>query len=411
MPELFPPPGTKVLRISELSRDIKRILEGSYPEVWVEGEISNLSRPSSSGHFYLTLKDDDAPIQAVVYRGVALRLRFELQDGMKVIARARLSVYLPRGGYQLQIEDLQPQGIGALELAFRQLKEKLSNAGYFLPARKKKIPRIPRRIGLVTSPTGSAVRDLLEILRRRWPSAEVWICPSRIQGDGAALEIAAAIDQMNRLPDIDVMVLGRGGGSVEDLWPFNEEVVASAIYRSRVPVVTGIGHEDDLTIADMVADLRALTPSEAAEKIVPDRREVFEWLNKLEGKFRDSLKRNLEQGRSRLDQVASRPCFRLPLDGIRQREQLIGELEERLQRSIRQQQFLLQEKLGKKVAQLEALSPLNVLARGYSLTRRQVDGQMIVDCNQVQPGDSILTRLAKGQITSKVISVGGEPDK
>ena len=221
--------------------------------------MSNLARPSS-GHLYLTLKDEDAPIKAVIYRGVALRMRFDLADGMRVIVRGRLTVYLPRGEYQLQVEEVQPKGIGPLELAFRQLKEKLFTRGFFDPDRKKKLPRIRRRIVLVTSPTGSAVRDMLEILSRRWPAAEVWVCPVKVQGDGAAQDIADAVRRLNRLHDsgavaIDVLIVGRGGGSLEDLWAFNEEPVAQAIFASRIPVVSGVGHEDDLTIADLVADV------------------------------------------------------------------------------------------------------------------------------------------------------------
>ena len=270
----FPPPGVPVFSIGELTRAIKGELEETFSSVWVEGEVSNLSRPSAYGHQYMTLKDDEAPLKAVLYRAIALRMKYDLSDGMRVIARGRLTLYMPRGEYQLLIEEIQPKGIGPLELAFRQLKEKLSLQGYFDPKRKRKLPRIPRRLALVTSRSGSAVRDMLEILSRRWPAAEVWLAPVRVQGEGAAAEVAEALDKLNRLADggasLDVVVLGRGGGSLEDLWTFNEECVAQAIFQSRIPVVTGIGHEDDLTIADMVADVRALTPSEAAEKVVPD---------------------------------------------------------------------------------------------------------------------------------------------
>src|SRR5262245_36612772 len=222
MTALFPPTGVRVFTVGELTRAVKGRLEEYFGEVWVEGEVSNLARPNS-GHVYLTLKDDEAPLRAVVYRGVALRLRFDLRDGMRVIARGRLSVYVPRGDYQLLVEELQPKGIGPLELAFRQLKEKLFVAGYFDPARKKALPRFPRRVALVTSPTGSAVRDVLEVLGRRWPGLEVWVCPVRVQGDGAAAEVAAAVGLLNAVggPDtprpLDVLLIARGGGSLEDL--------------------------------------------------------------------------------------------------------------------------------------------------------------------------------------------------
>src|SRR5262245_1503870 len=253
MSATLPPTGMRVYTVGELTRAVKELLEDAHPCVWVEGEVSNLARPTS-GHIYLTLKDEEAPLRAVVYRGVALRLRFDLRDGMKVLARGRLTVYVPRGEYQLLVEEVQPKGIGPLELAFRQLKEKLSVLGYFEPRRKKKLPHYPRRVALVTSPTGSAVRDMLEILGRRWPAAEVWVCPVRVQGEGAAQEIAAALRLLNRVgpPEappgrrIDVVIVGRGGGSLEDLWPFNEEPVADALFASRIPVVSGVGHEDDL---------------------------------------------------------------------------------------------------------------------------------------------------------------------
>ncbi len=232
MPPPFPPPGVKILSIGEVTRALKGMLEEAYANVWVEGEVSNLSRPSSYGHQYLTLKDDEAPLKAVLYRAIALRMKFDLRDGMRVIARGRLTLYMPRGEYQLLIEEIQPKGIGPLELAFRQLKEKLSLKGYFDPKRKRKPPRIPRRIVLVTSPSGSAVRDMLEILSRRWPAAEVWICAVHVQGEGAAAEVAEAIGKLNRLASegtaIDVLIVGRGGGSLEDLWTFNEECVAQA---------------------------------------------------------------------------------------------------------------------------------------------------------------------------------------
>jgi len=317
----FPPANVKVLTVGELTRSLKQVVEEAYTSVWVEGEVSNLARPSS-GHQYLTLKDDEAPLRAVIYRGIGLRMRFELRDGMRIIVRGRLTLFMPRGEYQLLIEEVHPKGIGPLELAFRQLKEKLSVKGYFEPQRKKKLPRIPRRVALVTSATGSAVRDMLEILSRRWPAVEVWICPVRVQGEGAAPEIAAALAMLNQLcpPDavpIEVLIVGRGGGSLEDLWPFNEECVAEAIYASRIPVVTGIGHEDDLTIADMVADCRALTPSEAAERIVPDRSDVLKWLAGLENRWLGLLSRRVQELRSRLDDLANRGVFRNPLERVR----------------------------------------------------------------------------------------------
>jgi exodeoxyribonuclease VII large subunit len=407
MPVPFPPPGVKVLSIGELTRALKGLLEETHANVWVEGEVSNLSRPSSYGHQYLTLKDDEAPLKAVLYRAIALRMRFDLRDGMRVITRGRLTLYMPRGEYQLLIEEIQPKGIGPLELAFRQLKEKLSLKGYFDPKRKCKLPRIPRRIVLVTSPSGSAVRDMLEILSRRWPAAEVWICPVHVQGEGAAAEVAEAIAMLNRVETngtgtIDVLIVGRGGGSLEDLWTFNEECVAQAIFQSRIPVVTGIGHEDDLTIADMVADVRALTPSEAAEKVVPDRAAVLDWLTGLETRFRTDLRRRLDMARARLMELADRPCFRRPLERIRQEEERLDEWNERLQRAVERRIEQLHEQVKGQAARLESLSPLNVLARGYSLTRKENESALLHDAGRVHPGERIVTRLQQGEIVSRV---------
>lgn len=397
----FVPEGTKVLSISELTRQVKGLLEETYSGVWVAGEVSNLKK-HSSGHWYLCLKDTDARLESVVYRGVNNRLKFDLRDGMKVIACGKLSIYAPQGQFQLQVEKVQPEGIGPLELAFRQLKEKLSQLGYFEPRRKKPLPRFPHHIALVTSPTGAAVRDMLEILGRRWPAVEVWVCPVPVQGDGAAEKIADAIGWLNRLGGIDVLIVGRGGGSLEDLWAFNEECVAQAIFRSRIPVVSGVGHETDLTIADLVADHRALTPSEAAERVVPNQEEVRERLHGLEGRLRTLVSRQLDLARTRLDQLVRRRCFRQPLERIRDEERRLDEWSERLRRAVRQPLLQSRRRLEADAAQLETLSPLNVLARGYSLTRGETDRHVIRSADQVQPGDRLETTVQHGTILSRV---------
>jgi exodeoxyribonuclease VII large subunit len=409
MPVPFPPPGVKVLSVGELTRAVKGLLEEAHGEVWVEGEVSNLARPGS-GHLYLTLKDDEAPLRAVVYRGIALRMRFDLRDGLRVVARGRLSVYVPRGEYQLLVEEVQPKGVGPLELAFRQLKEELSLRGYFDPRRKKPLPRVPRRVALVTSPTGSAVRDMLEILGRRWPAAEVWVCPVRVQGEGAAQEIAAGLRLLNEVagpgapPDrrVDVLIVGRGGGSLEDLWPFNEPAVADAIFASRLPVVSGVGHEDDLTIADMVADCRALTPSEAAERVVPDRAEVLAELDAAGERLGGLLRRRVELARARLDDLAGRRCFRAPLERIRDEERRLDEWAERLARAAKQALAEARRRLEAQAARLEALSPLKVLARGYSLTRRAADGAVVRSPADVRPGDRLRIQVQHGEVAARV---------
>jgi exodeoxyribonuclease VII large subunit len=402
----FVPQGVKVLSISELTREVKGVVEETFPSVWVAGEVSNLKR-HTSGHWYLTLKDAGSQLDTVIYRGVNLRLRFDLRDGMKVIAQGRLFIYEPRGSYQLLIEKLQPEGIGPLELAFRQLKEKLSRLGYFEPRRKRPLPRFPRRLVLVTSPTGASVRDMLEVITRRWPAVEVWVCPVPVQGDGAAERIAEALDGLNRLRGIDLLVIGRGGGSLEDLWEFNEECVAEAIFRSRIPVVTGIGHETDLTIADMVADYRGLTPTHAATSAVPDRLEVTDDLAELATRMGNALLRRLELARTRLDDLARRPTFRRPLQRVRDAEQCLDDWGERLQRAARRRLERERERLEAEAARLESLSPLNVLGRGYSLTRTASDQSVVRSSAQVRPGDRLITTLHEGSVVSHVESTDG----
>ena len=400
------PEGVEVLSVSAVTTQVRALLEGEFPSVWVEGEISNLARPAS-GHLYLTLKDAKSQLRSVIYRGIALRLRFELRDGMEVFARGRISVYEPRGEYQFLVEELHPKGIGALELALRQLKEKLLARGYFRPERKRPLPAYPRRIALVTSPTGAAVRDMLEILARRWPAAEVVVCPVRVQGEGAAEQIAGAIRLLNGLHKrgeltLDAMIVGRGGGSLEDLWAFNEEIVADAIFQSHIPVVSAVGHEIDVTIADLVADYRALTPSQAATALTPDREEVLQGLAGLYDRLEDAVRHRLELARQRLDVLAASRAFRLPLDRIRDLERRLDELGTRLDRAARQRVERARTQMEALAGRLETLSPLNVLRRGYSLTRTEAGRTLVRDPAQVRPGDRIVTTLAGGQIVSRV---------
>jgi exodeoxyribonuclease VII large subunit len=300
------------------------------------------------------------------------------------------------------VDQIHHKGIGAQELALRELKERLLRLGYFAPERKKPLPRFPQRVALVTSPTGAALRDMLEILCRRWPATEVWVCPARVQGDGAAEQIAAALRLANRFHNVDVIIIGRGGGSIEDLWPFNAACVAEAIYASRIPVVSAVGHEIDLTIADLVADCRALTPSEAAERVVPDRNELFASLQTTEERFRSLLVHRLETLGRRLAELSGRRCFRMPLDPIRERERRLDEWMERLERAMRQQIGRASESLRAQTARLESLSPLNVLGRGYSVTRRQADLAVLHNPDQVRPGDLVETWVQHGRIISRV---------
>jgi exodeoxyribonuclease VII large subunit len=400
------PAGVKVFSVGELTQEVKGVLEDGFASVWVAGEISNLSRPNS-GHVYLTLKDAQASLRTVVYRGVALRLRFDLRDGQEVVARGRINVYAPQGIYQLSVEEMHPRGVGAAELALRQLKEKLLRLGYFDPKRKRPLPLFPRQVALVTSATGAAVRDMLEVLARRWPVARVVVRPVRVQGDGAAGEIAAAIQLLNRLNAqgdlaVEVMIVGRGGGSLEDLWPFNEERVAQAIFDSRIPVVSAVGHEIDVTVADLVADKRAVTPTEAATIVAPDLGELLALLGDTRDRLEDAVRRRLDLLRSRLDELAGRRALRRPLDRLRDQERRLDELSERLHRAARLRQSAASDRLAALAARLETLSPLNVLARGYSLTRTADDGSLVRDAAQVRPGDRLRTVLARGAVVCQV---------
>ena len=391
-----------VLSVWELTSQIKDLLEVSFPTVWVVGEISNFSRPQS-GHCYLTLKDDRAQIRAALWRNAAAGVRFDLRDGLEVICRGRLDVYAPRGSYQLIIERIEPKGIGALELALRQLREKLAREGLFDPARKRPLPRLLRRVALVTSPTGAAIHDFLQVLKRRWRGADVLVVPTRVQGVGAAEEIAAAIETANRLSlPIDCLVLARGGGSLEDLWAFNEEVVVRAVVASRIPVVSAIGHEVDVTLSDLAADVRALTPSEAAELVAPAADDVLAGLRQFAKRLAASLRRRVELARARLDAVARRRVFRRPLQPIEDFSRRLDELDAAADRAMCNRLQVTRARLDAAAARLDALSPLAVLARGYSLTQRLSDGRVIRDAGELAPGDRIATRFAKGQAFSRV---------
>ncbi len=373
----------KILSVSELTSAVKSTLQDGFPSVWVSGEISAISRPAS-GHVYLTLKDANAQIGAVIWRSNVSRLRFDPKVGTEVLARGGLSVYAPRGEYKLHIEEMQPKGLGARELALRELKEKLQKLGYFDPRRKKSLPRFPRRIGLITSASGAAVRDMLEILGRRWPLADVWLCATRVQGIGAREEIVDAITRLNRIRGADVIIVGRGGGSADDLWAFNEEMVAHAIFQSRIPVVSAVGHEIDVTIADLVADFRAATPSEAAERVTPDGRALREGLKDFHQQLQSRILRRLEMARLRLTELGERRALRQPLERIRDHDRRIDDWNERLGRCIKQKLIRMREHMAAQAARLDTLSPLNVLGRGYSLTRRADDLSVVRSPDQVR---------------------------
>ncbi len=396
----------QILSVSDLTAQIKGLLEASFPSVWVSGEISNLARPRS-GHCYLTLKDDQSQVRGAIWRNVAARLRFDLSDGMEVVCRGYIDVYAPRGSYQLIIEQIEPVGVGALELALRQLREKLGNEGLFDPGRKRPLPKFARRIAVVTSPTGAAIRDFLQVLGRRWRGADVLIVPTRVQGKGAGREIAAAIEMVNRLArPVDCLVVTRGGGSLEDLWSFNEEVVVRAIAASTVPVISGVGHEIDVTLSDLAADVRALTPSEAAELVAPDRDELTARLGQTRRRLFAALRSTAASARARLDGVAGHHVFRRPFDRVHDLGRRLDDLGNRSDRAIRTRIESARARTDAMAGQLESLSPLAVLGRGYSLTRRTADGRVIRDAAELTPGDRITTRFARGEATSRVEQSG-----
>jgi len=407
-PKLHPEP----LSVSDLTAQLRELVEGCFPSLWVAGEISNFTR-AASGHWYFTLKDAGAQVRAVMFRGFNLRMRFDPKDGLEVFARGRLTIYEPRGEYQLLVEDIQPKGIGATELALRQLKEKLLAKGYFDPLRKRPLPRFPQRVGLIASASGAAIRDMVELFAQRWPLTELIVHPSRVQGEGAAGEVAAAVRLLNRLHatgelPLDAIVLGRGGGSTEDLWAFNEEVVADAVFASTVPIVSAVGHEIDVTIADLVADYRAETPSAAVVALTPDRREMIAGLLELRTRLSEAIDHRLELARQRVEQLAARPALRRPLQRIHDLEQRLDDTTGRLMRAMNQRWVQSSTKIAALTARLESLSPLNVLTRGYSLTHK-ASGELIRAATEVEPGDVIVTRVAIGEIVSRVEEATANP--
>jgi len=405
------PAAQNVLTVSQLSAQLKGVVEDNFSSVWVVGEISNFSQPQS-GHCYFTLKDDAAQLRAVLWKSTASRLQHRLHDGLDVICRGRLDVYPPRGSYQLVIDELQPKGMGALELALRQLREKLAKEGLFAPERKRRLPTFPRRIGVVTSPTGAAIRDFLQVLLRRWRGVDVLVFPARVQGDGAAAEIIAGIRAANRLrPELDVLVLARGGGSLEDLWCFNEEPVLRAIAASRVPTVSAVGHEIDVTLADLVADVRALTPSEAAERVVPSADDVKGIVRNFGLRLRSAIASSMAQHRRRLDALSTRPVLERPLNGVLLRARRLDELSLRLHGAAR---ALVRERRAAMTAvagKLDALSPLGVLGRGYTLTFDDGDDRLITAADQLSVGQRIITRFRLGTTTSRVERVEAQGDE
>lgn len=429
-----------LLTVSELTREIKSVLEEKFHDVWVEGEISNLRIPPS-GHLYFTLKDDFSQIRAVIFRMRSRAIRFVPEDGLHIVCRGRVSLYEKRGEYQLIIEEMEPKGIGALQLAFLQLKERLEKEGLFDISHKKPIPAFPQTIGIVTSPTGAVIQDMIQIIQRRFENVAILLYPVRVQGEGASDEIAEGIRYFNRMKKADVIILGRGGGSLEDLWAFNEEKVARAIYHSRIPVISAVGHETDYTISDFVADLRAPTPSAAAELVVKDKKDLERHLQYLRNRLGNQisallgeiradlsylnkslpdLKKRVEDYLLRLDDLLNRSRkslfwdlkrkgekgiylvqrleLRSPLHTIRNLESSILEIRNRLNRSIRHSIEIRKETLRGMFGKLESLSPLAILERGYSITRKYPLLQILRDVSEVKSGDRVEVKLYRGTL-------------
>jgi exodeoxyribonuclease VII large subunit len=395
------PLARTVYSVSRLNREVRGLLESGLGQLWVQGEISNLSRPAS-GHWYFSLKDRDAQVRCAMFRMRNTRTGFTPRDGQQVLVRARVSLYEPRGDYQLLVEELEDAGLGALQRAFEQLKQRLIAEGLFAPEHKRPLPIAPRRIGVITSPSGAAIRDILHILARRFAAAAVIIYGVPVQGAAAAPAIAAAIDLACARAECDVLILARGGGSLEDLWAFNDERVARAIHRARLPLVTGIGHEIDFTIADFVADVRAPTPSGAAELVVPDGGIWRARLAQLHQRFAAGMRRTLSAERARLTDITGRLQASHPGTRLQALAQRLDELEGRLQFALQRRLERQESRLATLARALSAVSPLATLERGFAVVTRARDGQLITTAAQVDAGEHIEARLASGRLHATV---------
>lgn len=396
---------SNIWSVSELTERVKSTLESSFPKINVQGEVTDLSRPSS-GHLYFTLKDARSQIRAIIWRSTAARLPFKIENGQEMICWGDVEVYAARGSYQLVIRKAVPQGLGSLQLAFQQLREKLASEGLFAPEFKQPIPTFPRRVAFVTSPGGAAIRDFLEVAARRSASVQIVLVPAQVQGAGSAESIVRGIAAAHRLtPSVDAIVVGRGGGSLEDLWCFNEESVVRAIAAASLPIVSAVGHEIDVTLSDLVADRRALTPSEAAELLIPSADDLLENLRALHSRLYRPLANQLHRARAQLASLESRPVFARPHDPLAQMRRRVDELDLRAQRAIRQCTQRSSQKLGAVAANLEALSPLNVLSRGYSVTLDAKSQKPVRDLAEIANGDLLRTRVAAGTIHSRVESI------
>ena len=399
--------GREALTVSELNARIKGLIESdpALGSVCVRGELSNY-KIYPSGHHYFTLKDAESSLRCVMFRSAASKLRFRPESGMGVMVCGRVSVYPRDGAYQLYCEELIPEGAGDLQLAYEQLKERLRREGLFDPAHKKPIPRYPERIAVITSSAGAAVHDIIRVLRKRWPVAKVLLLPVRVQGVEAPPEIVGAIRYANRHRLAELIITGRGGGSIEDLWAFNDERVARAIYESELPVISAVGHEPDVTIADFVADLRAATPSNAAELAVPDMSELREALSAARARLDQAVNRRLSERRKGLEELASRRVMQSPTGFIDQRRLELDSIRLRLDAAATARLGRERQEFSRLAAKLDALSPLKVLGRGYSIAL-DAGGRAVKDAGRLSPGERLELRFSKGSASCLVESVNG----
>lgn len=386
------------LSISQVTAHIKRLLERDeiLQDVMVRGEISNFTR-HSSGHLYFSLKDENSTLTCVCFRGAASKLRFEPGNGMRVIADGNISVYEKNGRYQLLVKALRPDGVGDLAAALEALKAKLELEGLFAPERKRALPRFPRAIGLITSPTGAAIRDLISIISRRYPLGKIVVIPTVVQGEAGAQSLLRSIQYANSLGTLDVLIVGRGGGSLEDLWCFNEEAVARAVFASRLPVISAVGHETDFCICDFVADVRAATPSAAAELVAPDVLELQRHLGALDRHLREGLRGHIERGRRQLQRVASHPLLQRPGAIVEARAQRLDEAAAGLSAGVAAVLDGGRRRLERAVVGLDAMSPLAVLNRGYAIVRKEADGRVVRSVAEVAGGEKLRVTVGDGE--------------
>ena len=402
----------RVLTISQINVFLKSLIEGDgrLTDIYAAGEISNFTDHYRSGHLYFSLKDEKSVLKAVMFSSAARRLRFKPGDGMRVIVRGRVSVYEPSGQYQFYVEEMQPDGLGALNLAFEQMKVKLEAEGLFRAEFKKPIPRFPMRIGVITSPTGAAVQDMRNILARRWPAAELIFCPVLVQGEGAPAQLTAAVREMNRRRCADVILIGRGGGSAEDLAAFNDEALARAVFASEIPVISAVGHETDFTICDFVADLRAPTPSAAAELAVPDRAEIALQAQGLVRRMRSAVQSGLDDRRQLLDTACAAAVLRGPAALLGTRKMQLDGAVQALKTAQERLWMRERERLSSLSARLDGMSPLKVMARGYAALSDQA-GRPVRSVRDVSPGDGVRARLSDGALELTVSDVAARPEQ